>query len=228
MHESEYSTKFGLSGIPSTSEIISLLRDIELNNYCESKIHFTGISSKEGVEIIKNAKKKNKQITCSTTPHHLNFCDEDLENYDSNFKINPPLRSKKDQAALLKAIEDGTIDCIASHHTPQDIDAKKMEFEYAQEGVISLQTCFSQLLASGISVEKSIDLICEAPRKILNLEKQLEENEMACLTIFETNTEWLFDKKSNQSQSENSALINKNMNGKIIAVINNNQLFENE
>jgi dihydroorotase len=227
MHESKYSTKFGLSGNPTTSEIISLQRDIELNNYCESKIHFTGISSKEGVEIIKNAKKKNKQITCSATPQHLIFCDEDLENYNSNFKINPPLRSKKDQAALLKAIEDGTIDCIASHHTPQDIDAKKMEFEYAQEGVISLQTCFSQLLAAGISIEKSVELICEAPRKILNLEKQLEENEMACLTIFNTDTEWLFDKKSNQSQSENSALMNKNMNGKIIAVINNNQLFEN-
>ena len=100
MHESENSTKFGLSGIPTATEIISLQRDIELNNYCESKIHFTGISSKEGVEIIKNAKKKNKQITCSTTPHHLNFCDEDLENYDSNFKINPPLRSKKDHSLM--------------------------------------------------------------------------------------------------------------------------------
>jgi len=231
MNEGIISTKLGIQGKPSIAESIQIQRDIELANYTESHIHFTGVSTKKSLALIKQAKKQGIQVTCSVTPYHLFYTDQLLENYDSVFKVNPPLRNEEDRLALVKGIEDGTIDCIATHHFPQDWDAKEVEFEYAKPGMIGLQTTLAILLKAcqDISIDKLISLITEQPRKILGLEiPEIKEKEKACLTIFNTDEEWQFNEASNLSKSNNSPLYNQTLKGKVLMVINNNLIHINE
>ena len=226
MHEGIASTKLGMPGKPAISEYIAIQQSLELVSYTNSKIHFTGISTKKSIEIIKQAKKQGLQVTCSVTPSHLLYTDADLETYDSLYKVNPPLRTDEDRKALLKAVEDGVVDSIASHHFPQDWDSKTKEFEYAKNGMITLQTMLPSLLkaSSKITLEKWISLLTEKPREILSLPMPIiEEKQPACLTVFNPTEKWNFNTTNNESLSANSPLLNSEMIGKIICVINNNQ-----
>ena len=226
MHEGIASTKLGMPGKPAISEYIAIQQSLELVSYTNSKIHFTGISTKKSIEIIKQAKKQGLQVTCSVTPYHLLYTDADLETYDSLYKVNPPLRTEEDRKALLKAVEDGVVDSIASHHFPQDWDSKTKEFEYAKNGMITLQTMLPSLLkaSSKITLEKWISLLTEKPREILSLPMPIiEEKQPACLTVFNPTEKWNFNTTNNESLSANSPLLNSEMIGKIICVINNNQ-----
>src|SRR6185312_13164190 len=130
INEGAMSTKLGLQGKPALSEELMIARDIEIVRYTNSKIHFTGISTEKSVELIAEAKKENLSVSCSVTPYHLFFCDEDLADYDTNLKVNPPIRTKKDRDALRAGIKNGVVDFIASHHQPQDWDQKVCEFQY--------------------------------------------------------------------------------------------------
>ncbi len=226
MHEGIASTKLGMPGKPAISEYIAIQQSLELVSYTNSKIHFTGISTKKSIELIKQAKKQGLQVTCSVTPYHLLYTDADLETYDSLYKVNPPLRTDEDRKALLKAVEDGVVDSIASHHFPQDWDSKTKEFEYAKNGMITLQTMLPSLLkaSSKITLEKWISLLTEKPREILSLPMPIiEEKQPACLTVFNPTEKWNFNTTNNESLSANSPLLNSEMIGKIICVINNNQ-----
>ena len=226
MHEGIASTKLGMPGKPAISEYIAIQQSLELVSYTNSKIHFTGISTKKSIEIIKQAKKQGLQVTCSVTPYHLLYTDADLETYDSLYKVNPPLRTDEDRKALLKAVEDGVVDSIASHHFPQDWDSKTKEFEYAKNGMITLQTMLPSLLkaSSKITLEKWISLLTEKPREILSLPMPIiEEKQPACLTVFNPTEKWNFNTTNNESLSANSPLLNSEMIGKIKCVINNNQ-----
>lgn len=231
MNEGIVSTQLGIQGKATIAESIHLHRNIELLQYTQSKLHITGISTKKSVDMIRQAKKQGLQITCSVTPYHLLYTDASLSNYNSIFKVNPPLRSEEDRKALIKGIEDGTIDCIASHHFPQDWDAKQVEFEYANDGMISLQTMLPMLLSVSdkISIEQWIHLLTDGPRSILGLPKPIiAEKEAACVTIFNPTLKWTYNDISNQSKSANSPLWNQELTGKVLATINNKHYFIHE
>ena len=231
MNEGIVSTQIGMQGKPSIAEDIHTYRNIELLKYTQSKLHLTGISTAKSIELIREAKKEKLNITCSVTPYHLLYNDTMLESYNSIFKVNPPLRSEKDRLALIEAIIDGTIDCIASHHSPQHWDNKQVEFEYAKNGMITLQTMLPMLLqiSEKISLEKWIELLTNNPRKIVNIEeKNIEENMEVCFTIFDIESTWTLNEKTNKSISNNTPLFDTNLKGKIIATFNNKQYFIHE
>ena len=227
MHEGIVSTQIGLPGKPSMAEELIVARDIKLARYAESKLHFTGVSSKKSLEYIDRGKKGGINLSCSVTPYHLYFTDEDLKEYDSNLKVNPPLRSAEDRDAIQKAIEDGTVDCIATHHLPHEADSKETEFEYAKNGMTGLETAYSVLKTSipKISEEKAVSLLSTNPRKLLKLNAAtIKENEKACLTLFCPDTDWVYEMKNIQSKSKNSPFIGKKLTGKVIGIINKDQV----
>ena len=228
MNEGQMSTLLGMKGNPSLAEELMVSRDIFLAEYQDAKVHFTCISSAKSVELIKAAKKKGLKVTADVSINHLYFDDTMLESFDTNFKLSPPLRTKEDIKALKQGLKEGTIDAICSQHTPEDIEHKQVEFEYAKEGMIGLQTAFSLAL---MTLEKQMDLsdiiakFTIAPRAILGLPVQsIAVNQVASLTLFDPNATWKFQSSENVSRSKNSALFNQALKGKVISIINNNQL----
>jgi dihydroorotase len=231
VNEGIVSTQLGLPGIPAIAEELMIKRDIDLLEYTGSKLHITGITTANSVALIAAAKAKGLQLTCSVTPYHLLYCDEDLVDYDTNLKTNPPLRSRADMMALRQAVIDGQIDCIASHHLPQNWDSKTCEFEYAKHGMIGLQTAFAainQLLPS-LSNEQLSNLYSNNARQIFGL-PTITIKEGACveLTIFSRTGETMLTKVTNKSKSANSPLLNTALKGEVIGIIHKSQLHLNK
>ncbi len=219
MNEGILSTKLGLPGIPSIAEELIISRDIELLRYTQSKLHITGVSTAKGMAMIAAAKKEGLQISCSVTPYHLFFSEEDLSNYDTLLKVFPPLRTKKDQAALLKAVEDGTVDCISSHHMPQDWDGKTIEFENAKAGIASIETSFAtiQHLLPQLTEHRLAELFSSNARSIFSLsEANIQEGADAEITIFSKKQNTCLSKKDSYSKSANSPFWDTTLNGKVI------------
>ena len=228
MNEGIVSTKLGLPGNPAMAEEVMIARDIALLQYTNSHLHITGVSTKKGIDLIKNAKKEGLQITCSVTPYHLFFSEEDLVDYDTNLKVNPPLRTREDVTALQDALRSGVIDCIASHHTPQCADDKICEFEYAKNGMITLQTLYGTVNAIINNTELLVKILTENNRNIFSLNMPaIEIDASACLTIFEPAINYTFEEKAILSKSKNSAFIGKEMKGKVIGIINKDKLVLN-
>jgi dihydroorotase len=229
INEGEISTRLGLPGKPALSEELMIARDIELARYTNSKIHFTGISTKKSLELIAAAKKENLNVTCSVTPYHLFFCEDDLQNYDTNLKVNPPLRTKEDREALRNGVKNGTIDFIASHHQPQDWDHKVCEFEYAKNGMEGLESVFGAAGICGISAEGFVKMQTENIRKIFNLPvPSIAEGENANFTFFDPANEYLFEEKDIFSKCKNNAFTGRKLKGKVIGIINKDKLFLNK
>jgi dihydroorotase len=228
INEGIISTQLGLPGKPTIAEELMIARDIELVKYTNSKIHFTGVSTKKGIDLVAKAKAEGLKITCSVTLYHINFCDEDLATYDTNLKVNPPLRTKADMIALQKAVKDGTVDCIASHHIPQNLDSKVCEFEYAKNGMIGLETMFGAMASCKLKIMDLIQLLTVAPRNIFGLAiPQIKEGAAAKLTLFNPETEFIFNEPMIQSKSKNSAFIGKKLKGKVIGIINGKSSYLN-
>ena len=229
MNEGIVSTKLGLPGNPAMAEEVMIARDIALLHYTDSHLHITGVSTRKGIDLIKNAKKEGLQITCSVTPYHLFFSEEDLVDYDTNLKVNPPLRTREDVIALQHALRSGVIDCIASHHTPQCADDKICEFEYAKNGMITLQTVYGTVNAILNDNELLVKIFTENTRNIFGQTLPLIDiNVAACLTIFEPATDYIFAENAILSKSKNSPFVGKEMKGKVIGIINKNKLVLNK
>ena len=227
MHEGIVSTQMGFLARPSLSEDIAINTNVQLSEYANSKIHLTGISSKKGIERIREQKQQGATVSCSVTPYHIWFTDEDLRAYDTNLKVFPVIRTQLDKQALVAAILDGTVDCMASHHRPQHTDNKELEFEYAKNGMIGLQTTYAVLntvLAN--HPQKCVDLLAINPRKIIGLPiPKIQAGEPACLTLFQPNKKWKFTKQENASISNNSAFFEIEFTGKPLGIINNRQVI---
>ncbi|MBC7889871.1 MAG: dihydroorotase [Ferruginibacter sp.] len=231
MNEGIVSTRLGLPGKPAMAEELMVARDIKLTRYAESRLHFTGISSAKSLEYIKRARAAGINISCSVTPYHLFFCDEDLQQYDTNLKVNPPLRTKEDRSALLTGLLDGSIDFIASHHIPQNYDSKVCEFEYAKNGMIGLESLFGvvwSIVNGQCSIEKLVEKLSVFPRKTFGFAvPEVKEGVKAELTLFNPAMEYIFDEKNLQSKSGNSAFIGKQLKGKVIGIINGDKIYLN-
>jgi dihydroorotase len=220
MNEGIVSTKLGLPGIPAIAEELIISRDIELLRYTKSKLHITSVSTAKGISLIADAKKEGLNITCSVTPYHLFFTEEELNNYDTLLKVFPPLRTKEDKAALIKGIEDGTVDCISSHHIPQDWDGKTVEFENAKAGIASIETAYAavQHVMPKLAPEKIALLFSNNARSVFNLSNAtIQDGAEAELTIFTNNKSTCLNLKDSKSKSANSPFWDISLNGKIIA-----------
>jgi dihydroorotase len=226
INEGVVSIKLGLPGKPAISEEILIARDIELLKYADSKIHFTGISTERSLQLISKAKKDGLKISCSVTPYHLFFNDEDLQTYDTNLKVNPPLRTKNDMLALREGIRNGEIDFIASHHQPQHWDDKTCEFEYAKYGMIGLENIFGVAGICGIDIFDFIKMQTENIRNIFGLAvPEIKVGEKANLTLFDPELQYIFKEDNIFSKSWNSPYIGKDLKGKSFGIINGDKLF---
>jgi len=228
MNEGEVSTFLGMKGIPNLAESIMVSRDLFLAEYNDARIHFSAISTEESVDLIKRAKNKGVKVTCDVAAHNLVFTDQDVNTFDSHYKVSPPLRTKKDLKALIKGLKDGTIDAIVSQHTPHEVEFKNVEFQIAKNGIIASQTVLPLLFRAGLSPESIVEKLVEGPRRVLQLDiPQLIEGERANLVLFNMTKKWIFDERTNHSKSTNSHLFGQELTGGVLAVINNNQLNVN-
>tara|TARA_B100001287_G_scaffold85182_1_gene71165 strand:+ start:1804 stop:3072 length:1269 start_codon:yes stop_codon:yes gene_type:complete len=229
MNEGVISTKLGLRGIPNISEEIMVDRDISLAKYTDGNLHLSYISTEESVNKIKKAKKEGQKITCDVSINNLILSEEKLINFDTRYKLLPPLRTKKDNSALVKGLKNKTIDVICSDHSPENIENKKIEFDNAAFGIIGLETLFGLLgkyLSDKLTLEEIIEKISSNPRKIALKEiLKIEEGEKANITLFDPELEWEFNKKDIKSKSINTPFIGEKLKGKALAIYNNNQFF---
>ncbi len=221
------STRLGLKGIPALAEHIQIARDLFLLEYTGGKLHIPTISSAKSVTLIKEAKKKGLKITCSVAAHHLILTDDELHGFDSNFKTNPPLRTKEDIKALQKGIKSGEIDVITSDHNPIDIEHKKVEFSEAKDGLIGLESAFGAV-NSVLDLEDFISCFTTKPKEIFGIENHsIQEGNIADISLFNPELVTTFTEKSILSTSRNSAFINKKLKGKVYGIYANNQLIIN-
>jgi dihydroorotase len=230
IHEGIISTQLGLPGKPMMSEELIIARDIKLARYTGSRIHFTGVSSPKSIEYIRRGKDSGIDISCSVTPYHLFFSDEDLVDYDTNLKVYPPLRTKTNVAELKKALLDGTIDCIASHHLPHEYDSKILEFENAKFGMTGLETSYAvvQTLFPDLPAEKIYALFGGNARRIFKLDPStIEKGATVNCTLFNPSANWTFDLGKSVSKSKNSPFDGKPFTGKAFGIIAKGKLHLN-
>ena len=223
MHEGLRSTMLGMKGMPRIAEEIAIIRNLDLLNYAGGKLHIARLSSARSIELIKAVKKK-LNVTCDIASYQPLLDDSLLGAFDTNYKVNPPLREKEDNNALLKGIKEGVIDVICSGHVPQDAESKNIEFDHADPGIINLQTFGANLveLSGSINWETLIEKVTVGPRKVLGIDMpSIDVDQKANLTLFDPSKEWEFNEKENFSKSNNSPWLGKMVTGKAVAVFNN-------
>ena len=226
MNEGIVSTSLGLKGMPNISESIQIYRDLEILEYTGGKLHIPYVSTGKSISMIKDAKKKGLNITSSVSLAHLVLNDTDLSEYNTNLKLSPPLRSKKDSDLLKDALLDGTIDYVTSMHEPIDIDNKKVEFDNALPGSIGLECMFGSLL-NIFPLDKAIDILTRGKEKLSIIHNEIKIGSKAEITLFDPDFTYTFKEDHILSTSKNCAFIGQKMTGRVFGVINNNNLFEN-
>ena len=230
INEGKISTQLGLKGIPNIAEEMMLDRDITLCDYTESKIHESYISTERSIDKIKKAKEKGINITSDVALHNIFLTEEQVNNFDTRFKVLPPLRTKNDNKAIINGLKDGTIDVITSDHNPFEEETKKLEFDNAEFGIIGLESAFGLInkhLEKHLTLNEIIDKISNNPRKILGLKNNsIEEGNYANLTLFNPSNKWEFKENDIVSKSKNSPFVGEELKGKALAIYNNNRFKE--
>ena len=217
MNEGEISTRLGLAGNPSLAEAIMIRRDLELANMIQAKLHVPHVTSASGSANIRRMKKSNQNITAEVTPHHLFFNEKALLEYNTNLKVAPPIRTENDRKELIKAVKDGTIDCIATDHAPHTIEEKEATFEIAPFGMIGLESCFGAAnKVLDMPLKELLKLLTVNPRRIMGFDNDLFT--IGCpaeLTIFDPDQEWIFKENNIYSKSRNTPFFGEKLKGKI-------------
>ncbi|MFC3050735.1 dihydroorotase [Kordiimonas pumila] len=208
-HEGEVASRMGLIGIPSEAEVIQIERDIRLAEMTGARIHFSLLSSRDGLEAIRTAKKRGAKVTCSTAPHYLHLNENAVEGYRTFAKVSPPLRSESDRLALIEGVADGTIDTLVSDHDPRSEDVKRLPFGQAATGIVGLETLLplslSHVHSGKINMMTLIRTLTQAPAELLELDTgRLEIGRYADLTIFDPDKPWRIDEAAFQSSAKNT------------------------
>jgi dihydroorotase len=221
MHEGVYSTRLGLKGIPSAAEGTMVSRDLILAELTGSKYHAAHLSTRQAVDMVREAKARRLRVTAEVTPHHFTLTDAAVADYDTNAKMNPPLRSADDVAAIVQGISDGTIDVIASDHAPHHINLKMLEFDNAPFGITGVETAVGLALTKlQVSTTRLIELFSINPQKIMKVAPWgLFEGSNGDLTVLDLNRNWTFDVNQSRSRSRNSPFHGWPMKGKAVATI---------
>jgi dihydroorotase len=223
MHESEVSVRLGLKGMPALSEHLMIERDLRLIEYSGGRMHAYAVSTAESLSMLRQAKRSKLQVTSSVPALNLLIEDNALEDFDTNLKVIPPLRAGSDRNALIRAIKDGTIDCIVSNHEPVEEERKKMEFAYAGFGSTGLETAFAiahTACRKQVQLETLINCLCLNPRKVLGLPAEIiEEKESANLTLFDPDIEWTVEMQHLASRSKNAAALGYSLTGCVVGVV---------
>lgn len=218
VHESSNSMKLGLKGMPSLAESLQIHRDLAILGYTGGKLHIPLISTSEGINLIKNAKKKGLKVSCSVAIHHLFFDDEVLQHFDADYKVFPPLRSKSDVKALRKAVKDGVVDFVTSDHRPMNLEEKEVDFVLAAYGSIGLESAFgamNKLFGAELSVKMLTD-----GRKVYGLKQDvIQQKSKGRFTLFTTNDKYTFGKEHILSKSKNAIFLNQELQGHVITLI---------
>jgi dihydroorotase len=226
MHEGVTSTMLGLKGMPRIAEEVAISKNLELLGYAGGRLHFAKLSTAKAIDLIRNAKKKGLNVSCDIAAYQPLYTDEVLNDFETNYKVNPPLREKADQDALIKGLKDGTIDVLVSNHVPHEVESKFLEFDLSEFGLINLQTFASQLvsLSRWIEIEELIEKVTDAPRKLLKVQPVIiDVDTKANLTLFDPNSEWVFTPDLNYSKAKNSPWLGNTLKGKVVAVFNNSK-----
>ncbi len=227
MNENITSTTLGLKGNPALAEELQVARDLFLLEYTGGKLHIPTISTATSVALIREAKKKKLDITCSVTVHNLYYTDAAITDFNTNFKVLPPLRTQEDVDALIQGVKDGTIDMVTSDHNPIDIEQKKIEFDHAAYGSIGLETAFGALQTI-FTTKKTIDVLTKGKTRF-NLEQtSIDIGNKANMTLFDPDTKYTFSKNNIVSKSKNAIFEDEELKGKVYGIISNNKISLNQ
>ncbi|RMG61297.1 MAG: dihydroorotase [Deltaproteobacteria bacterium] len=221
LNEGKMSTRLGLPGIPASSEICAVARDIALAEYTGAKVHIAHVSTAGAVEIIKRARERGVAVTAETAPHYLTLTEEATEGFNTRAKMNPPLRTERDREALLQALAEGVIDCVATDHAPHEDLVKECEFDVAAFGIIGLQTALPLTLraleSAGKGVKELVKVMSYNPSKVIGIKGgKIEKGGPADITLVDLSREWVFTEDVNLSKSRNSPFLGWTLKGKVV------------
>ncbi|MBU8910508.1 MAG: dihydroorotase [Desulfobacterales bacterium] len=228
MNEGSFSAFWGIKGIPNAAETIMVVRDIALSELTGAHVHFCHISTKESVEAIRQAKKRGVKVTCETAPHYFTLTDEDVKDYNTNFKMNPPLRSKEDRQAVIQGLADGTIDLIASDHAPHSVTEKDVEFDRAPFGIVGLETSLSlslKLVHDGfLTMAELVEKMAKHPAEIIGINNDIRPGNTADLTIIDPDVSYEIDPGTFKSKSRNTPFSGMKVRGGIFSTMVNGRI----
>jgi dihydroorotase len=225
MHEGFVSTSLGMNGIPSVAEEVMVARDLKLAEFTGGGVHIAHVSTQGSVDLIREAKKRGIKVTCEATPHHFTLTDEAVKTFDTNAKVNPPLRTRKDVEAIKKGLKDGTIDSIATDHAPHSVEEKEVEFDFAPFGMVGLETALGLVVTELVNRKiltwpQAIAKLTINPSRILNLKGgRIKRDFPADLTIIDPKASWIVNPSQFKSKSKNSPFSGKKLWGRVCYTI---------